>query len=265
MKLCFSTLGCADRSLEEIISTAKKYNISALEIRGVGGVLDNARIPEFASDTRKETLTRFHSSGIRPTVLGTSCSFHNADRFDRAIKEGELSVKIAEDLNIPHIRVFGDKIESPVSIDRVICGLSHLCAISDRVNILLEVHGDFNTEEALSPVIEKMSDIRNFGLIWDIEHTHKTYNNGWVEFYSFARPYIKHVHVKDYSDSGKCLSLIGRGDIPIIPIVKRMLDDGYDGCFSLEWEKQWHPELPDVEAALDGFISLMNEVRTNGR
>ena len=37
MKLCFSTLGCHDRTLEEIFSLAKKFNIDALEIRGVNG------------------------------------------------------------------------------------------------------------------------------------------------------------------------------------------------------------------------------------
>ena len=258
MKLCFSTLGCADRSLEDIISIAKKYNISALEIRGINGVMDNSAIPELMET---DTLELFDKTYIIPIVLGTSCTFHNADKFDRTMKDGELSVKIAENLNIPHIRVFGDKIESPESINRVISGLSQLCELSDRVNILLEVHGDFNTVEALSPIIAKMSDIKNFGLIWDIEHTHKAYGNSWSEFYSFARPYIKHVHIKDFSEESNRLCLIGDGNIPIAPIVERLLSDGYDGYFSLEWEKKWHPELSDIEVALDSFVGVMKEVR----
>ena len=37
----------------------------------------------------------------------------------------------------------------------------------------------------------------------------------------------------------------------------RMLEDGYDGFFSLEWEKKWHPELPPVEDALERYVRLM--------
>ena len=40
MKLCFSTLGCTERSLEDILLLAKKYNIQNLEVRGIGGVMD---------------------------------------------------------------------------------------------------------------------------------------------------------------------------------------------------------------------------------
>ena len=265
MKLCFSTLGCSDKSLEDIISIAKKYNIPALEIRGINGVMDNTAINVLAEVNREKTLELFCQNGIYPIVLGTSCSFHNGDKFDSALEEGEFSVKIAESLNIPNIRVFGDKIKDCECIDRVISGLSQLCKCSDRVNILLEVHGDFNTVETLFPVIDKMADVKNFGLIWDIEHTHKTYGDRWSEFYSFARPYIKHVHIKDFSDKSQCLSLIGSGSIPIAPIVERLLSDDYDGYFSLEWEKKWHPELPDITAALDSFIRTMNEVRDNGR
>lgn len=265
MKLCFSTLGCADRSLEDIISIAKKHNISAIEIRGINGIMNNADITEFAQANSAKTAELLSENGILPIVLGTSCYFHNMDKFDKAINEGELSVKIAENLNIPNIRVFGDKIQSPECIDRVVSGLSQLCKCSDRVNILLEVHGDFNTAETLSQVTEKMSDTKNFGLIWDIEHTHKAYGNSWSEFYSFARPYIKHVHIKDFSEESNRLCLIGNGSIPIVPIVERLLSDGYDGYFSLEWEKKWHPELPDIELALDSFVSAMKEVRRDER
>ena len=33
--------------------------------------------------------------------------------------------------------------------------------------------------------------------------------------------------------------------------------DGYDGYFSLEWEKKWHPELGDLENVLKDFIELV--------
>jgi sugar phosphate isomerase/epimerase len=65
------------------------------------------------------------------------------------------------------------------------------------------------------------------------------------------------VHIKDFSNSDGALTLIGNGDIPIIPIVNQLLSDGYDGYFSLEWEKKWHPELPEIESALARYRALL--------
>ena len=70
-------------------------------------------------------------------------------------------------------------------------------------------------------------------------------------------PYIRHIHIKDYSDTQNTLTLIGEGNVPIRQIVARLLQDGYDGYISLEWEKKWHPELPEIEPALDSFIKTV--------
>ncbi len=264
MKLCFSTLGCSEMSLEEILALCSDFGISSLEIRGIGGVLDNSKIEVFSSASSNATKIAFEQSGVIPTVLGTSCAFHNQEKFDKAINEGLEAIKIAENLNVPYIRVFGDKITEGDELgctERVICGIKTLCENAKSTTVLLEVHGSFNTEKALSPVLDGLSDIKNFGLIWDIEHTHEVYGENWLAFYRFARPYIKHVHIKD-RNSKKGLVLTGEGDVPIIPITKQLLTDGYDGYFSLEWEKKWHPELPDIRTALDSFIKVMNEARS---
>jgi hypothetical protein len=38
------------------------------------------------------------------------------------------------------------------------------------------------------------------------------------------------------------------------------MDDDYDGYFSLEWEKKWHPDLPEAEIAYPGFVRVMNSI-----
>ena len=263
MKRCFSTLGCWDRSLADILSLATQYGIDAVELRGIGGILDNREIPALSETHREPTLEALKKNGISISVLGTSCSFHRADRWDAALAEGLESIRIAERLHIPAIRVFGDRLlpdDKNGCMERVINGLRQLCRASDGVHILLEVHGDFNTVESLTPVINEMKEIPNFGLIWDIEHTHRPYGSDWPVFYRFARPYVKHVHVKDRSDAENRLTMIGEGDVPILPIVKTLLKDGYDGCFSLEWEKKWHPELSDIEEALEAFLALTRDI-----
>lgn len=261
MKLCFSTLGCPDRSLEDILSLANEYHAEAIEIRGIGGTLNNTEIEAFFSENQARTHQLFREKNVRPILLGTSCRFHLSDKFEDAIAEGISAIRIARAFDIPYIRVFGDRIlsDGQACIDRVISGLQRLCRQDADVSVLLEVHGDFNTVGALSPVLESMKNIKNFGLIWDIEHTHQSYGDNWSSFYRFARPYIKHVHIKDYSNTKKSLTLIGEGDVPIAPIVSRLNGDGYDGYLSLEWEKKWHPELDNIELALKSFISLIEK------
>ena len=41
------------------------------------------------------------------------------------------------------------------------------------------------------------------------------------------------------------------------PITKALEKDGFDGYYSLEWEKKWHPELPDPDVALPVYRKLM--------
>ena len=257
MNLCFSTLGCSEKSLDDIFELCKNFGFSKLEIRGIGGILDNRLIPEFSADSISETAERFKNAGVAPLVLGTSCSFHEKENFENAVSEGKAAVKSAAALGARGIRVFGNNLgDSPAeSTERVIDGIKQICAENADVDVLLEVHGDFNTVEALMPVVTALKNEKHFGLIWDICHTQKTYGENWREFYNAFRPFIRHVHIKDIK--GDTLVLCGDGDIPIKQIVSQMLSDGYCGAFSLEWEKKWHPELAEIEEALIRFKEIM--------
>ena len=260
MKLCFSTLGCTEKSWDDILLLARKYRIDGIEIRGIGGVLNNADIEDFTEENATKTKEKAEKIGVAPVVLGTSCMFHSKECLAAALKEGEEAIKIASRLSIPYIRVFGNNIvaDKTECTERVIHGISALCEMAKGrgVSVLLEVHGDFNTVEALSPITDALSPYENFGLIWDIAHSHVPYVENWLEFYEKMRPYIRHVHIKDKKTSGG-LVLTGEGDVPILPIVERMLADGFNGYFSFEWEKYWHPELAEFESALVGFLRVL--------
>ena len=110
MKLCFSTLGCAEKKWDEILSLARKYGIGGLEIRGVGGELDNAKIEEFKKENATKTIESARACGLSLVTLGTSCMFHNPASYEAALTEGKNSILIAERLAIPYIRVFGNNL-----------------------------------------------------------------------------------------------------------------------------------------------------------
>ena len=128
------------------------------------------------------------------------------------------------------------------------------------MDVLLEVHGDFNTIETVGAVIEACKEHACFGILWDVEHSDRAYADNWEPFYQVIRPYVRHIHMKDHvrnADGTFTLCLPGEGDIPMGPITKALEKDGFDGYYSLEWEKKWHPELPDPDVALPVYLKLM--------
>lgn len=262
MKLCFSTLGCSDYSLDSIIALAKNYGIEYLEVRGINGTLENKDIAEFLPENAEKTKKALSDAKISPRVLGASCAFHNPAKYRENIETGKADILIAERMGFPYVRFFGNSIKDgkDACIARVSSSFAEVSAFAAEhgVTALLEVHGDFNSIETLGPVLEALRGKEGFGIIWDIAHSDIVYGENWQPFYELIRPFIKHVHIKDHR--GDELTLPGEGTIPIVPIVKRLIADGYDGCLSLEWEKKWHPEIGNIEPALDKLTALLSEV-----
>lgn len=263
MKKSFSTLGCADYTLEEVLVLCRNYRYSGLEIRGLSGVMDNRKIPEFLPENIEKTADMIKKSGIVPVVLGTSCKFHDRVLHKDNLEEGVASAAIASKIGCKYIRVFGNnaKPDLDTAAKAVADGIGVLCEKTEKVGVgvLLEVHGDFNTIENLIPVTEQLKDINNFGLIWDVYHTEKTGVCDWESFWEEFRPLIKHVHLKDgrnfvnKTESANTLCLPGEGEMPLVPIMQLLMADGFDGFVSLEWERKWHPELPPIEQALEAY------------
>jgi sugar phosphate isomerase/epimerase len=260
MKTCFSTLGCAERDLPQVISLAQMYGMDGLEFRGLGGQMRNADIPEFQPAQADEVRAALQNAGLIPVVLGTSCQFHEGVRWAAVMEEGRFSIRAAHRLGIPYIRVFGNyfRPDADTAIQRVITGISALLndTADTNVTILLEIHADFHRAEELLAIVNGIHSSR-FGLLWDVYHSDHTYGDDWMTLYRQIRPWIRHVHIKDYhrADGRQCLP--GNGDLPLSPILRQLEADGFDGFVSLEWERQWHPELPEIEDALDAFRKLI--------
>ena len=259
MKFCFSTLGCFDYTLEEIMELAENYGVDALEVRGINSVMDNLEIPEFSEENAEKTKKILADRGIKLYSLGTSCSFHSPEKREGMIKAAKENILVAQRMGFPYIRVFGNNLtaDREECFERVGSALAEISdfAAEHDVTVLLEIHGDYNTVETVAPVLNIVGNRKGFGLIWDVAHSDRACGENWQPFYEFIRPYIKHVHLKDHKD-GK-ITLPGEGTIPLVPIVKRLLEDGYDGYFSLEWEKKWNPEIGNIEPAFDKLIALL--------
>lgn len=270
MKLSFTTLGCPDWSFAKILSEAQQMGFDAIEIRGVDGVMRAEEIPLFFEENKEATEKLLAEHSLAVAGFGTSVSFHNPETFDAALEEGKAAIGVCHRMGFPFIRIFGDKLDGSepdeVVMARVLRGIRALCddASGTAVDILLEVHGDFNTLETILPLIAGTEDCPNFGILWDIEHSDRSYGADWRTFYEPIQHAIRHIHIKDHKriQDGFQLTVIGEGDIPIGDIIRTTEADGYQGYYSLEWEKKWHPELPDPSVALPGFLSFIKTLES---
>lgn len=268
MKLSFSTLGNPDWSFERTLKEAQRLGYEAIEIRGIEGKMLPGEISQFFIENQASTKASLAEHNLHICGFETSVNFHDFDKYNDMIKQGKAAIDICMNMEIPFIRVFGDKIVSEdirdLVVQKVIKGVGELCdyAQGKNVKVLLEIHGNFNTLENVMEVIQALKDKPAFGILWDIAHSDKIYGDNYLKFYNEIKSFIYHVHFKDHrrSNGNFDLCLVGEGDIPIKEIFNTLKSDGYDGYISLEWEKKWHPELPEPEIAYPAFMEFLKSL-----
>ncbi len=250
-RLSFSTLGCPELSFDGILETAKKHGIRHIELRGILDHVATDTIPELFPENREQTAQKLRDAGMDICVLGCSATFHKG--VDEALRECAYAMEAAKALSVPYIRVFGDRYENDGEFSAIATGLEKVCdmAKDNGVRVLLETHGNITTAERIQRLLEATPGL---GLIWDIAHTHK----GGEDEEAFAKamlPHICHVHFKNVKPGGT-LCLSSEGEIPLRKTAELLCSLGYQGLFSLEWEKRWHTELANINEALRDYTEL---------
>ena len=258
MKLAFSTLGCPTWSLHYAVEQAQKLGYRAIEIRGVKDRLRSDTIEELLPENRAETLAFAKEHDVSFCCLGASASFHEKEKREENLEEALGAVKLARACGIPCVRVFGNNLitdDEDAEIADIAGQIRILCdeARGYHVEILLEVHGDFNTGERIMKTAGGV-DRDNFGIIWDIQHSREDP----LRFWEKTKHLVRHVHIKDSVDGKLCNT--GEGNLSVAEIVRMLENDGYKGYYSLEWEKRWHPELRAPEEEFPSYVSFMNRL-----
>jgi fatty-acyl-CoA synthase len=74
---------------------------------------------------------------------------------------------------------------------------------------------------------------------------------------------VINVHLKDArrTADGWQLILLGEGDIPVKDGLRLLHDAGYHDFIAVEWEKKWHPEIPDPEVAFPQHMAVLRKLR----
>ena len=262
-RLAFSTLGCPKWPFAQILDFAAANGFRAIEIRCILGDLDLPNRPEFAPDQIAATKKAIAAHGLRISDLGSSSEMHLTDPDKRAksIADAKRFIDLAEKLEAPYIRIYGNKIEGDREdcIHRVAAGMRELAmyAKPHNVTVIIESHGDFVTSPLLKQVLSE-ADHPNAALLWDAHHTFVDGHEEPEFTVSQLGPWIRHTHLKDsVVDQGEAhYVLTGQGKVPVERQMQALVGMGYKGYFCFEWEKLWHPEIAEPEVAIADFARV---------
>lgn len=261
-KLAFSTLGCPDWRLKQIVDCSVENGYKGFEIRGLAGEMDLPKCPEFNKTNLPASLRLIKDNDIKIINLGSSVNLHFAqeDKRKSNLDDAKRFIDLAEQLECPFVRVFPDDLPSDQTVeqtlDLIISGLITLgeYAKGSNVTILLESHGKVVYKDMLLKIMAGANHPK-VGLIWDFFNMWVVTKESPKEVFDTLGKYIKHVHIKDANlvDGKPAYCLIGQGVAPLREAMDSLNRSNYKGYYSFEWEKKWHPEIQDPEIAFPHF------------
>jgi sugar phosphate isomerase/epimerase len=268
MKLAFSTLGCPEWELPDIVAAASGGGYDGVELRALAGSLDLLSRPEFAAPKLALTSAYLKDEGVEICCVDTSCTFHSPNASERAQQVGIAlaHAELAANLDAPLIRVFPDRIQPGAQREETrdwITESLHDIAerMPDEVDVALETHGDFARTEA-AVEIATLANHEKVKLIWDVANSVAA-GDTVEQAARHVKPYLAHIHLRDakpVAGSEHWLPVLaGHGRVSFAETLAAIRELNYDGYICFEWEKYWHPEIEAPEVALPDFV---NAIRT---
>jgi sugar phosphate isomerase/epimerase len=266
--MSFSTLACPDWTLMQAIDIASASGYDGIELRFVENEDSLWKLPVFGARALPAAKRALKDHGLVISCVDTSCRFHFPDPRERArwIEEGERMADLAAALEAPGIRVFGDTIQP--GADRastrawIAESMRKLAENIDStgVEVWLETHGDFAGASETAAIFAEASHPA-VGVLWDPANCYVESRDQPQAAAAFLGPTIRHVHLKDLLIGQASWSpvLTGEGNLPLLEVRDGLRQIGYNRFASFEWEKKWHPEIPDATVALPHFARWFRE------
>jgi sugar phosphate isomerase/epimerase len=249
---CFSTLGCPHLTLRQSVHLAQTHAVPMVEVRTVSGSNDLPATlghefgrPEDLADYLTDTNITIPAMGSSHRLIG--------DAFD--FDELQELARWADAAGARFLRVFdGDskKLDSKM-LDTAEARFEKWdnirATLGIKVQFLIETHGVLCSNAALEAFCDRFPTA---SILWDTHHTWAA-GNALSATRKIIGPRLAHLHIKDSRMTGgkREYTLPGQGAFPmgeLIDLLKHVPREST--AISLEWEKHWHPELPDLELAL---------------
>jgi sugar phosphate isomerase/epimerase len=269
VKVAFSTISCPAYTLDQMVRAARDYGYDAVELYALEG--DRLTVP-ILEDRLDEVRRTFKDAGVPICSLNSWGQFSMADPEARAAMERQVTraLELAAELDCPQAKTFGGQLPKDVPSETVFDYMAeHIGRIARRgeelgVRLLLETHDGFSPSGHVKAILDRVPS-PGFAALWDVHHPYRMGESpDQVDAAIGAR--VAHAHVKDCSRAAPGQDrwdyvLLGEGELAphVRGAIERLARRGFDGHISVDWEKQWHPEIADPEVALPHFAAKLRE------
>ena len=271
LRFCGHTMGVPGMEVVEAMRLFADLGFEGIEIRvGPQGTID-------PKDFGPDLATRINAAR-RGTGLEVACltpyfrQFHvPAER--EAEMDGMLAtVEFAAHIGCPTVRVFAGKnppmegAEHDAALSALFDALRQLgCfALPRGISFAIETHGG-TLVPTIRSAVRLASDIglSNVGVLLDYANAYPAGPHGRAAV-GLAAPYLKHVHMKDIvvgREGADQFVDFGQGNVGWPEVLAALVEIGYEGFVSDEYERCWHPELPPAETAMKQHVDWLRAWR----
>lgn len=265
MKYSVSTLAFPGYKVEEGLRISSKIGLDGVDIR----VEEDEHIPVgLAVEERKRLLKYASSLGlVFPGVygyVGENLVSANPRIRDEEINSIKAYVDLAVDLRAEYVRLFpGTPERTEENIQRFVrsCRKVANYALDKDVVVGLENHGELAHEGKLCRRLIEEIGLDNVKIIFDPANLQR-FGLDPVKEGREMWDYIGYIHLKDWKWKDRKrielqAVLVGEGEVNISGVIDLVQKRGYEGWLCLEYEKKWHPELPDPEQGLSRSLDYI--------
>jgi sugar phosphate isomerase/epimerase len=275
MRLAFSTLGVPGLPVADAVRLAADHGFDGLELRAHPEEQVNV---EMSLARRLEAAEEFKAAGLEVLAVAGYANVAAPGDDEPVIAEGRALLELARDLGASFVRVFPGGGESPQA-EADAAAARRLAALAPHaadlgVRVLLETHDSHRTGEDAARVLAAVGHA-SAGALWDVMHTWRGGEDP-ARTHGLLAPFLGYVQVKDVASADDTTPLPpGQGVLPLRDVVGLLTHAGDAGdpvaavgsggsaapearadtgrgwlCW--EYEKRWHPEIPELPGLLDG-------------
>ncbi|MFA6308570.1 MAG: sugar phosphate isomerase/epimerase family protein [Clostridia bacterium] len=266
MKLSFSTLGCPGWSWHDMLSTAKDLGFDGIEVRGIEDELYVPKALPFIDSNLEDTKRKLKGLGLEIPCLTSASYLYDKGSRNIQIETAKEYIDLAKKLGTPYVRVLGDREPQPsidIDMEYVMNNLIELLpyAKDKNVKLLLETNGVFANSKIMLSLIKALNS-EFIGVLWDVHHPYRFYNEPVNLTYNNLKPYIEFIHIKDsvLEDNNVKYKIMGQGDVPVREVLLTLKKNDYPGYISLEWVKRWCVDLEEPGIVFSKFVNYVRDI-----
>lgn len=247
--LAVSSLGAPELDLPAFLAHARAAGCTGVELRLGADQPVHVGLTERERRTCRDQLAE---SGLEVLCLASYVKLCSDGPDDEVVDELGRTLDLAAELGAAGVRVFpggtgdgGDDDRARRRLERVVAD------VPAGVRILVETHDSHPRATDVVRLLEGVPDEAPVDVIWDVAHSLVAGEPAHDTVATLGRR-LAHVQVKDVErlERGATPALPGQGVLPLDSVAAALRDAGYRGYLSLEWERAWFPELPDLRTAL---------------